>query len=127
MPTLPNGKTVALATQTYQPGTFTSPVLSLAAGQSTITIEAARNSWPDTGTDVLSLVFNLSFDSGSTWQLLVGFTARGGDIINPFTHVLETKSSFTASIPQPENTNRRVQAVATIITAINTSVSVTVN
>jgi hypothetical protein len=127
MATLPTGKTVALPAQTYQPGTHTSPKLSLAVGQSSIEIEAARNSWPDTGSAVVSVVVNISFDAGNTFQLLAGFTAGGGDVINPFTKTLETKSSFGVPIPQPQNANRQVQAIATIFSAINTSVSVTVN
>ena len=118
---------MALATKTYQPGVYTSPKLLLSPTQSQITLTAARNNWPDTGADVLSISANASFDGGQTWSFLSGFTAPGGAIVNPWTGQTETASSFMIGIPQVGNANRMVQVIATVITAINASVSVTVN
>ena len=124
---LPNGTTQVIPTGDYAAGTHQSPVASLQAAQSHITIMADRNSWPDTGADVVSLTCDISFDGGSTFSFLAGFTARGGNLTNPFTGQPQTISSFSISVPQIGNANRQLRLNATLSTALNTAASVTVS
>jgi hypothetical protein len=125
MPTVPNGTTEIIPTRNYNAGTFSTQPWDLQVGQSQITIMADRNGWPDTGADVISLRFDISFGGGPV-QVLAGFTARGGDLINPWTGQLLAQSSFSTNIPQPENPNRQITATATIFSRINTAASMTV-
>jgi len=127
MATLPNGTTVVLAKRTYQAGTFISPAVNLLPTQSRITLTTERDSWPDTGGDVVSASISIFYDGGSTFNFLVGFTAPGGDITNPWTQQVDTASSVTFDLPQVGNTNRQLIASATLSTQITTQVSVTVS
>jgi hypothetical protein len=112
---------------TYPPGTYTPPNVNLKRGQTTATATATRQNWPDIGSDVISMTVNISFDGGNTWQLLVGFTARGGDLINPATGMAVTESAVTTSLPQPNNPNRVISSVITTYVTLNSTVAVTVN
>lgn len=127
MPTLANGTTEVIPRRNYNEGTFATPsTWTLQTGQSKLTMMADRNSWPDTGADVVKVQFDISYDGGTTRQLLGSFTARGGDITNPWTGAVETQSSFSLALPQPDNPNRSLFGAATIYTRINTAVSLTV-
>jgi hypothetical protein len=124
---LQNGTTQVLQTRNYNPGTFTSPALDMQVGQSKVTMAADRNSWPDTGSDVIKVLFEVSLDGGTNWQLLGAFIAAGGTVINPWTQQPQTQSTFTVDVPQPDNTTRQIRASATVFSRINTAVSITVS
>jgi cyclophilin family peptidyl-prolyl cis-trans isomerase len=126
MPTLPNGTTTLLPTGNYKAGTFTSPVYDLQVNQSQVSVAADRNNWPDTGSDVVSVVVSLSFDNWTTQQVLAGFTAPGGNLTDPWGGS-GAQSWFSVEIPQPENPNRQVKADVTTYARINTAVHVTVS
>jgi hypothetical protein len=127
MPTLSNGTTTLIPTGDYKAGTYNSQVYTLLVGQSHIVASADRNSWPATGSDVISLTVNVSFDSGNAFQLLLGFTSIGGDITNPWTQIVEAQSHLAMDVPQPDSPNRQIKATATLFTGINTAVSLTVS
>lgn len=128
MAVLQNGTTQVLQTRFYNPGVFTIPVTDMQVGQSKITIAADRNNWDDTGSDVISLRFDVSLDGGTNWQLLAGFTAKGGGAgaIDPWGSPI-TQSTFTMTIPESQNSNRKIRGSATIFTRINTAAYVTVS
>lgn len=124
---LSNGTTVLVPTNTFPPGTYHSAVYSLSAGQAQIGVSAARNNWPNSGSDVVSMTMEASLDGGISWQLLVGFTAAGGVVTNPWTHAVQATSDVTVMLPDPTNPNRQVRATVVIFSAINTAVSATVS
>ena len=126
MATLPDGTTTVLQKRVYQAGTFISPAVSLSPTQSHITITAERDSWPDTGSNVVSASITISYDAGSTWLQLCSFAASGGDIINPWTHQIEPVSSLAIDLPQVGNQNRQVQVAATVAVSLTTAVTITV-
>jgi hypothetical protein len=100
--------------------------VSLTVGQSTLLVSASRQSWTSIGSDVVKVEIDISFDGGTTWQLLIGFTASGGTVLDP-NSVQATQSSASIGIPQPDNPNRVIRALMQTFTTLSTLVQVTVN
>jgi hypothetical protein len=73
------------------------------------------------------MTVNISFDGGTTFHLLLGFTAAGGNLIDPFTQQPIIASTATTALPQPSNPNRVVGGSITTFATLTSSVSVTVN
>jgi len=127
MATLPDGTTQVIPTGTYPAATHVSPAVSLTPTQSKITVTADRNSWPDTGSNVVSLTVDISFNGGLTFSFLCGFTAVGGNSTNPFTGLPQTTSGFSMALPQVGNANRQLRVSITLFVSLNTAASVTVS
>jgi hypothetical protein len=128
IPTATSGKSLKAAQPraTYPPGTYPLQKYNLSKGQTSASASATRQNWPDIGEDVLSLILNISFDSGNTWQLLLGFTAAGGNLIDMDGKAVTTSTASTI-LPQPDNPNRQLSGTVTIFATLTSTVTVTVN
>jgi hypothetical protein len=123
-----SGKPIRVSPRaTYPPGTYNLPTRNLSVGQTSVTASATRETWPDNGGDVLSLITNISYDSGKTWQLLLGFTTPGGIIIDPSTQQPATVSTATTVLPQPNNPNRVISGTVTTYVTLKSNLTVTVS
>ena len=111
----------------YPPGTYTSGNIKLKATDSSATGTCTRNNWATVTGDIASLTINISFDGGTTWQLLVGFTTAGGNPIDPATGLPAAASSVTASIPQVGNPNRILKGTLQVFSQLTTTVSYSVS
>jgi hypothetical protein len=120
--------TVIFAAQSYtgqqSPITYAVPDAAVS-----LTLVAARSAWPTTNVgggaaahDVVSVLAETSYDGGSTWPHLIGFTAAGGNLLTP-TGSAVTSSSVTASLPP--GTGRQVRVSMNCYVAIDAQLSVT--
>jgi hypothetical protein len=111
----------------YPPGTYVSGNINLKAADSSVTGSCTRNNWATVTGDIASLTVDISLDGGTTWQLLVGFTAAGGDPIDPATGLPATTSSVTTSLPQVGNTKRVLKGTLQVFSQLTTTVSYSVS
>jgi hypothetical protein len=92
---------------TYAIGSHAFASTVVPTGVVSATLALNRSAWSNAAAKtVVSL--QISFNAGATWQALGGFTAQGGTVTN-MTGGTETITSFTISLPQPANANRRVK------------------
>lgn len=111
-----------LPRKVYAAGTRNMPSFALPAAATRLQLSFDRNSWPDTGGDVISATFDYSFDGGQTWPLSQGpFTAAGGDLV--FRGVPVTKTFWKFDAPDPGNANRRIRGTVTTTVALDTAVT----
>ena len=80
---------ITVNSKVYQPGTRTVTLPDLTSDDNGVKIILTRESWTDTGSDVLSGVMEGS-DDGIAWREMMRFAYPGGDIINPRTGQLVT-------------------------------------
>lgn len=115
--------TTVLPLHTYPAGTA-SGTSAIASGLNLITIQATRNSWPATGSDVISCNAEISYDNGITFEFLAGFTTSGGDIFRR--GVLQGQSNIEIPLPRPELSTRVVRVTLTTFVKLQTSIAIQV-
>lgn len=99
--------------------------LPLADSVSDITVRALRDSWPDTGGDVVEVVVELSMDDGATFAFHAGFKTSGGVIRNRLGQVV-THSSMHVAFPSRGNFPRKIRVREVNPVAISTTLEVEV-
>lgn len=80
----------------------------------------ARGGWTDTGSDVVSVMIEISLDGGLTWPVVRGFTARGGNLVNKTGQILPY-SGIRFELPEIDNPNRKVRVKRNVFTNLTTS------
>ncbi len=115
---------LAVASRDYPAGTQPIPSTAIPAGLSSVRLTLTRESWPDTGGDVISMLIDLSLDGGATWTPgFLGFTAPGGVLFDRLGNVRATSSAFR-DLPEPANANRRVRGTVTLLSPLRTAVTI---
>ncbi len=115
---------LAVNARNYPAGTQTTPVATIPVGVETVRIGLSRESWPDTGGDVVSAMVDLSLDGGVTWQSdYFGFTAAGGTLIGRSGAPILI-SWTQMPIPEPANANRRARARVTLTAPLRTAITI---
>lgn len=92
--------TITVSSRSYSPGTRTVTIPNLSTDDNGIKIILTRESWPDTGSDVISGIISGSNDAGATWFELTRFSYAGGDMVNPRTHQPVLTSGPTVYWPE---------------------------
>lgn len=125
MPTKPKftGSVPMIITGTYVAGTYQATTV-IPVNISTVMFIADRNSWPNTGADVITVTIDVSTDGGQNWTFYAGFTSAGGDIINDRGQTLsQTFGEFT--IPQ-SLWGATARVTCNLAVTLNTQISVLV-
>lgn len=115
-------RTVMPSRNYVQGETIESPPLTVGRLERYSRILVYRDSWPDTGADVIRVTQLYSPDNGSTWIEFGGFTARGGTIILRGGAVLEYHSLMTSAFPDADNNNRRIKIRIQALAELQTNV-----
>ena len=117
-------KTIDLASRSYAAGTRTVGPRDIPQGYTTLTATLTRESWPDTGSDVVTVRVDISYDGGATWILNhVGFTASGGNLTNRQGQAT-TESRVIVPIPEPTSTTRQLRITVTNAVTLTTGITV---
>ena len=123
MPTFVKGvPTTLLPSNTYAPAARQSQVFTVPASITSVKVEAWRNSWPVTGSDVITIAVEHSTDDGATWEELVSFSAPGGDLPAKGGGIL-AKSFVTTQL----FTGDQVRLTGENFVTLNTQIDVTVS
>lgn len=113
---------------------FNVPLTALNRGQGLMRagVRLQRNNWPDTGSDVVRVQVLTSEDGGTTWTLLLGFTAGGGEVRNRDGSISTETSAFRNpdtdkdGNPLPRwttrNTRRRMKVVIEPLVDLDTAI-----
>jgi len=109
-----------LPRQVYAAGTYSIPSTSIPDGLTTLKATLQRNSWPDTGSNVISASFDISYDGGATWPETWAYTAAGG--VTVYKGNVDPVSTMT--IPLKAGTGRRLRGMVTLFVSLDTSVTV---
>lgn len=75
---------VTISSRSYTPGTREIAVPNLTTDDNGIRIDMTRESWTDTGANIITGTIEAS-DDGVTWRKLTEFAYPGGNQINPRT------------------------------------------
>jgi hypothetical protein len=75
---------ITVPSQAYTPGTRTVNLPNLTTDDNGIRINMTRESWPDTGSNIITGTIEAS-DDGVTWRNMTVFGYPGGNQINPRT------------------------------------------
>jgi hypothetical protein len=86
--------TISIASALYPAGTRSVELPNLSSDDLGIKITLTRESWPDTGSDVVSGIFEQSED-GNTWASMGTFGYVGGTMTNPRTGQVVTSCGPT--------------------------------
>ena len=105
----------------HNTGRYTSSVIAMPANSSRMAHKIMRNSWTDTGSDVVSVLVEASFDGGSTWPVQWGYTARGGNLTFTRDGSAISYSGIYFSLPDVGNPNRKLRVTIDTLTDINLS------
>lgn len=104
----------------YSPATRTYGPAALDAAWTRAQISLSRESWPDTGGNVVDATLEISFNGGQTWELLTSFSAAGGDALDRFGNVIPT-SYVRVTLPNT-GTGRSVRGTVTNTATIRTAI-----
>ena len=107
------------ATATHNIGQYASSAIAIPANSSRMAHKIMRNSWVDTGSDVISVLVEASFDGGSTWPMLWGYTARGGNLVSGGDGSPITYSAIDFLFPDVGNANRRLRVTINTLASLN--------
>src|SRR3989337_1974847 len=102
-------------------GQYVSSAIAIPANSSRMAHKIMRNSWTDTGSDVISVLVEASFDGGSTWPMQWGYTARGGNLTFTRAGSAISYSGIYFSLPDVGNPNRKLRVTIDTLTDINLS------
>lgn len=98
-----------------------SPAFALPPGANSFKLACDRSQFQNTPDRVISCMAYISYGGGKTEQVLVGFTATGGDLSKD--GILATESSVVINLQQPKNPNRMIRVELTPLQDITTNVS----
>lgn len=104
-------------------GAVSSTAVTIGASVSAVKLSFQRNSWP-----VMAIAANpvvraqswISYDGGSSWALMAGFTAAGGS-------TTATESAVMISIKPEKGFPRQIRATGNVMALINTRIDFTVS
>ena len=118
---------ISVPSRSYSPGTRTVNLPNLSTDDNGINIAMTRESWPDTGSDVITGQIDGSSDGGATWNNLTTFNFAGGVQINGRTGQVVTASGVTVSWPETydEQGNATPQRPAQVRAVITNTVTLT--
>lgn len=114
---------VVLPRNTYSGSRNFGPV-NVPNGLTYVELSLDRSLWTDSATAV-DFGLELSQDNGQTWAPWGRATAVGGVILAKDGVTVLAKSSFYVSLPNPDNTQRKLRGDVTITGSVNTVVTVT--
>jgi hypothetical protein len=111
----------------YSTGKMNTTAISVDESWKNISLIFTRESWPDTGQDVVAAQIDLSLDGGTTWIApYFGFTAAGGVALDREGNS-STESKINAPLPDQVGIQQRLIRVSfDVKTPITTTVSVEV-
>lgn len=116
---------ISVPSRTYQPGTRTVVLPDLTSDDNGAQITMTRESWQDTGGDIISGLVEGSND-GATWFALMSFAYPGGDEINPRTGQPVLFVQPTVTWPESNGVPQRpaqVRATITNTVALTTAIT----
>ena len=119
--------TISIPSQSYTPNTRTVTLPNLTTDDNGISATLTRESWPDTGGDILTIQFQGS-DDGTNFYDLARFTYAGGDQINSHTGQPVTFIKPTVEWPARNGVPQRPSKARAIITntvTITTAITLT--
>ena len=118
---------VTVPSRQYTAGSRSVNIPNLSTDDNGIQITLTRESWPDTGSDIISGVIEGTNDSGSTWFGLAPFSYPDGDQINPRTQQPVTAEVFRVYWPERGGVPQRPQGVrATVANTVTINTAITV-
>jgi hypothetical protein len=103
------------------PGKAAGDVVLIPDGAHELKVRLSRDSWPDTGEQVVQVLVELSFDDGKSWQPWIGFGAHGGDI-RKADGLASSESTVYSMLP--EGISRLARVTADYKTGLMTGVTV---
>ena len=93
-------------------GTYLLPSSNVPNGISSAVLSFDRSLWTNPA-GKMEMQLEISFDNGTSWQILGAFTAEGGVVLDMLGNVA-TKTSIKIGVPQPQNNNRKVRGTLII-------------
>jgi hypothetical protein len=123
---------LTVPSRSYAPGTRTVTIPDITTDDNGIKIALTRESWPDTGGDVITGQIDGSDDGGATWYNLTVFGYPGGEQINPRTGQVVTSCGPSVSWPEryvdgvtiPQRP-QQVRAILTNLVTLTTAITLT--
>lgn len=88
-----------------------------------VKVTLTRESWPDTGGEIVHFGADLSLDGGQTWQFAGEAGAMGGDLLKG-DGTPRTISAFMVTLRNVGDPNRRVRGYINNVVTLTTAVTV---
>ena len=118
--------TIIVPSRSYTPGVRTVTLPNLSSDDHGVNVSLTRESWPDTGSDVLSFTIEGS-DDGVVWSGLAVYSIAGGDMVNSRTGLPTLTCGLTVVWPdvtgQGPQRPAQVRAVITNVVTLTTAVT----